>query len=313
MESLDPLSWSWRSIFVGIVGSSVVLWGVYKATRSRRRLKLQLSDKVVCVTGATGGLGLALSRTLAAQGARLVLTGRNMDALRRLSFDLSEIYPQIHAPVLVELDLADLAVLESKAKEILNAFGHVDVIIHNAGVSSRGSVMDNSFSVDFEVMKINYLAPVALTKEILPAMIKQGGGTIAVVSSVQGRIAIPERSSYAASKHAIQAYFDALRAEVHEQNISVLVVSPGYIRTNLSLNALTGQGKIYGKMDETTARGMDPMEVADRIIRAVETREEELLICDIKTQFAIYLRTLRPSFYFKLMSKRAAKNKTDKR
>lgn len=75
-----------------------------------------------------------------------------------------QIYPQIHAPVLVELDLADLAVLESKAKEILDAFGHVDVLLHNAGLSSRGSVMDNSFSVDFEVMKINYLAPVALTK-----------------------------------------------------------------------------------------------------------------------------------------------------
>lgn len=154
--------------------------------------------------------------------------------------------PNTFPPVIVSLDLTDITSLPGKVAEILNIFGHIDILINNGGISVRSDIMSTAMDVDIKVMLVNYFGTVAMTKAVLPSMIERKEGKIVCVSSVQGKFAIPYRSSYTASKHALQAFCDSLRAEMDEHNVSVTVVSPGYINTSLSMNALTGNGKAYG-------------------------------------------------------------------
>ncbi|XP_049558094.1 dehydrogenase/reductase SDR family member 7B isoform X4 [Orcinus orca] len=148
---------------------------------------------------------------------------------------------------MVTFDLTDPGAIVGAAAEILQCFGYVDVLINNAGISYRGTIVDTSLDVDKRVMETNYFGPVALTKALLPSMIRRRQGHVVAISSIQGKISVPFRSAYAASKHATQAFFDCLRAEVEQHDIEVTVISPGYIHTNLSLNAVTADGSNDGQ------------------------------------------------------------------
>lgn len=143
-------------------------------------------------------------------------------------------------------------------------------------------------------------------------MIERNSGKIVVISSVQGKLAIPFRSAYTSSKHALQAFCDTLRAELVKTNISVCVISPGYIKTNISVNALTGLGSKYGIMDETTLTGMEPEVVAKSIMVSIMKDDKEVLLSPVLLKIAIIIRTLFPNLYFYLMSNRAKRlYKTD--
>jgi dehydrogenase/reductase SDR family protein 7B len=129
------------------------------------------------------------------------------------------------------------------------------VLINNGGVSSRSSFLDTKPEVDAMVMQINFLSGASLAKAVVPGMVDRKSGAILWISSVQGLFGLPERTSYAASKFAVQGYCEALRGELASSGVNVHVASPGYIRTNLSRSAITGDGSPYGKLDSTTANG----------------------------------------------------------
>eukprot|EP00070_Physeter_catodon_P032675 XP_028339569.1 dehydrogenase/reductase SDR family member 7B isoform X1 [Physeter catodon] len=214
------------------------------------RARAYVRNAVVVVTGATSGLGRECARVFHAAGAKLVLCGRNAEALEELTRELAASQAtkvQTHKPCTVTFDLAEPGAIVGAAAEILQCFGYVDVLINNAGISYRGTVVDTSLDVDKRVMETNYFGPVALTKALLPSMIRRRQGHVVAISSIQGKISVPFRSAYAASKHATQAFFDCLRAEVEQHDIEVTVVSPGYIHTNLSLNAVTADGSNDGR------------------------------------------------------------------
>jgi len=175
------------------------------------------------------------------------------------------------------------------------------------GISSRSPCEDTSLAVDLKLMAVDYIAPVALTKSVLPSMLSRRSGHIVVVSSVQGRLAIPFRTSYGGAKHALHGFFESLRAEVADRGVKVTLVLPGYVRTSLSLNAVTGSGQAYAKMDATTAKGMDPAELATKILEAVAMEQDEVLACDLKTKAAIAARALLPGTLSKYMASRAKK------
>lgn len=147
-----------------------------------------------------------------------------------------------------------------------------------------------------------------LISAVLPQMVKQKQGHIVFISSVQGLIAIPERSAYSASKHALQAFGDSLRAELSSSNISVTTISPGYIKTNLSLNAYTGSGDAYGKMDSNTEKGFLPEYVAKKIVAAIVGKNKEEVIAQFVPKVAIALRKFFPSLYFLVMAWRFNNN-----
>ncbi|BFZ02906.1 hypothetical protein BsWGS_05945 [Bradybaena similaris] len=270
--------------------------------------RIDLKNKVVFITGASSGLGEACAEAFYEAGCKLVLSGRKVQPLMDLKDRLlQKNIPGSSSPAIVTIDLENLLSIASKMNQVVAAFGRVDIIINNAGQSYRGKANDTKLDVDVKLMNINYFGQIEITKAILPHMIQQQYGHIVAISSVQGKISIPHRSAYAASKHALQAYFDCLRAEVAQYNISVCVVSPYYISTNLSLNALTGDGSSYGKVDTTTKSGLKPEYVASEIVKCVTRKVDELILAPFHVQLAICLRTLAPWLFFQIMASRAKK------
>ncbi|XP_044268371.1 dehydrogenase/reductase SDR family protein 7-like isoform X2 [Tribolium madens] len=265
--------------------------------------------KVVVITGASSGLGEALAHEFYKQGCQVVLCARRRQELERVRSDLLRTHPTVPTipPIIQPLDLSDINSLPSHVEKILAITGRIDILINNGGVSHRGSVITTQPDVDIKIMLVNYFGAVALTKAVLPNMIKNKSGQVVFVSSIQGLVALPERSAYCASKHALQAFSDSLRAEVAAHNISVTIVSPGYIKTELSRNALTGSGTKHGEMDATTESGYLPEYVASEIGRAVVQKKKEIVICTFLPRIAIFLRKYLPSVYFSVMVKRAKK------
>ncbi|XP_060059250.1 dehydrogenase/reductase SDR family member 7B isoform X2 [Erinaceus europaeus] len=323
----------WNMDFITPAAALPVLFGcvgifsLFKLLQCMRT-KTHLLNAVVVITGANSGLGRECAKVFYDAGAKLVLCGRNKESLEELITELTASQAnkvQTHRPYVVAFDLTDFGAIAAAASKILQCFGHVDVLINNAGISYRGTIVDTTIDVDKTVMETNYFGPVALTKvfclqvetgglnpALLPDMITRRQGHIVAISSIQGRISIPFRSAYAASKHATQAFFDCLRAEMEQYEILVTVISPGYIHTNLSLNALTANGSRYGVMDTTTAQGRSPVEVAQDVLNAVRRKKKDVILADLLPSLAIYLRTLAPGLFFRLMASRARKEQKSK-
>lgn len=277
----------------------------------RLRQGASVQDAVVVITGASSGLGKECARVFHTAGARLVLCGRDAGRLQQVVQELTasqtDSRKKTYTPNTVIFDLADRDTVDQAAEEIMRCYGQVDVLINNAGISYRGNILETHISVQRDVMETNYFGPIALTQALLPFMVRRRSGHIVVISSVQGKISIPYRSAYAASKHATQAYFDCLRAEIERYQIPVTMISPGYVRTNLSLNAVTGDGSQYGVLDKSTATGRDPGDVAEAILEAVRHKRKDVLLAGTVPTLAVYLRTLWPALFFKLMASRARK------
>jgi short-subunit dehydrogenase len=254
------------------------------------------AHRVVWITGASSGIGESLAHAFARRGARLVLSARRRDELDRVASTCTGA-SSVHVH---PLDLADTASLAAHAKQVLSDVGDVDVMVHNGGVSQRARALDTSVEVDDRLMRVNYLGAVALTKALLPSMIARNQGRFVVVSSLVGIIGSPMRSGYAASKHALHGFFDSLRAEHHDDGISVTIACPGFVRTGVSIHALTGTGAPQGTMDTATDRGIEPDACAERIVRAVERGKREVYVGGYET-IAVYLKRYAPSMFERLL------------
>lgn len=206
------------------------------------------------------------------EGARVVLSARNAAELERVRQRCDG--PTRH--FVKPLDLTDGDAIAAAAADVLRELGQVDILVHSGGVSQRSLAVETDLSTDRAIMELNYFGTVALTKAVLPSMIARGSGHIVPISSVIGYVGVPLRSAYAASKHALHGFFNTLRAETHRHGIRVTIVCPGYIRTNVSENALRGDGTRHGKLDETHARAMLPEEAAPAILRGVARRKNEV-------------------------------------
>ncbi|XP_026285773.1 dehydrogenase/reductase SDR family protein 7-like isoform X2 [Frankliniella occidentalis] len=295
------------------VSVPLITMQLYKHYRLRI-LKGKLKGKVVLITGASSGIGEALAHQFYQAGCKIILTARRQKELERVRDDLLRAHTSVapaHQPVVITLDLADIPSIPLAVQKAISIFGSIDILINNGGMSQRGSVQSTKLEVDMQVMQVNYFGTIALTKEVLPYMIQRKAGHIVAVSSIQGRVAIPFRSAYSASKHALQAFFDSMRPEIAQHNVHVTVVSPGYVQTQLSINAVTGSGQKYGVMDETTAGGYPPEYVAQQILNSVVLQEKEVVIATTGPCLAILLRSLSPSLYFWIMQKRANKMLAD--
>ncbi|KAK7111322.1 dehydrogenase/reductase SDR family member 7B-like [Littorina saxatilis] len=281
----------------------------------KRGKKVNIKGKVVLITGASSGLGEACAKVFHSQGCRVILAGRSEERLNAVKRALlkSKISPvkDYQEPAILKLDLEDLNSLHEKGRQALHLFGGVDILINNAGISYRGCIQDTTIDVDQKLMTVNYFGHVAFIKALLPAMLSQKSGHIVGISSVQGKMSIPYRSAYSASKHALQAFFDCLRAELADTCVSVSVLSPGYIRTNLSTSAVCGDGSVHGVMDKTTESGMAAEAVAERVLRSVLYRQPEEIIAPLHHHLAVILRVVAPQVFFTIMAKRARKQRKD--
>jgi len=295
---------------ITIVGRAIEL--IFSIIKQLKSEDLCLEGKVVVITGASSGLGEALAHAFYKEGCRLIIASRRTSELSRVRDEiLSSCFRKgkVFPPVIVQLDLSEMEKIHDVTNTILGIYGHVDILVNNAGVSYRGEICETAPDVDARIMNINYLGTVMLTKGLLPSMMERKSGRILMIGSLQAKLAIPFRSAYAASKHALQAFSDCLRAEASSYNIGVTVVNPGYIKTNLSLNALTGTGEQYGQMDKNTETGIDATKAALRIVTVVKRKQDELLLCAWYYHIIVYVRALFPQMFFIFMERRATNSK----
>ena len=260
---------------------------------------MNFTNKVVWITGASSGIGKALALELSKQDAKLILSARNEEKLMAVK-NACENEESVKT---LSLDLEDYANLESKVDEAVNWFGRVDVLINNGGVSQRSLASETSISVDKRIMDINYLGTVGLTKALLPYFIKNKKGHFVVTTSIVGKIGTPMRSSYAASKHALHGFFDSLRAENHKNNIAVTLVCPGFVNTNVSLNALTGDGSPQNKMDIATKNGIEPNRFAKIMAKAILKKKQEVYIAGAKEKLGVYVKRFFPKLLATMIRK----------
>lgn len=253
---------------------------------------ISLKDKVVWITGASSGIGEAITNVLAEKGAKLIISSRKENELNRVKSQLSE--SAKGSTHIIVLDLSKPETLEDKANEALNLFGRIDILIHSGGISQRAFTIDTQIDVYRRIMEVNFFGTIILTKAVLPSMIKNGFGHIVPISSVTGKFGSPYRSGYAASKHALHGFYDSLRAETHDHNIYVTLPTPGFVRTNVSINALTGDGEPLNEMDNAQAKGMSPEYCAKKIVRGIEKQKNEILMGGIKEVAATYLKRFLP-------------------
>lgn len=256
---------------------------------------MNFTNKVVWITGASSGIGKALALELSKQGAKLILSARNEEQLTIVK----NACKNNDTIKVLTLDLEAYANLDSKVAEAIDWFGRIDILVNNGGVSQRSLANETAIAVDKRIMDINYLGTIALTKAVLPHFIKNKKGQFVVTTSIVGKIGTPLRSSYAASKHALHGFFDSLRAENHKHNISVTLVCPGFVKTNVSLNALTGDGSPQNKMDTATQNGIAPDRFAKIMAKAIAKKKEEVYIAGAKEKLGVYAKR----FYPKLLSK----------
>jgi len=253
----------------------------------------KFGGKIVWITGASSGIGEALARHFARLGSRLILSARRENELERVRQTCSGALSISIRP----LDLSKPETMTAAAESVLAGEGPVDVMVHNGGISQRAFAFDTSYAIDDLIMRTNYLGPVALTKALLPSMRSRHEGQFIVVTSVLGKLGLPGRSAYCASKHALHGFFDTLRAEVSKDNIGVTLVLPGWVRTNISINALTGNGSAQRKMDSGTASGFSPEVCAERIVAAAEAGREEVQIVRLQERAALLLSRFGPGLF----------------
>jgi short-subunit dehydrogenase len=174
------------------------------------------------------------------------------------------------------LDLSEPTSLEGKAKEALKAFGHIDILINNGGISQRSMVMETSIETIRKIMEINFFSGVLLTKSVLPLMIARGTGHIVAVSSITGKFGFPLRSAYSASKHAIYGFYESLGAEYYNHGIRTCIVCQGRVKTNISMEALGPDGNPQKIMDRGQEKGVTPESCAKDIINGIRKNRRDV-------------------------------------
>lgn len=285
------------------------------------RKRVSISGKTVLITGASSGLGEALARLLFEEKCSLILLARRLDRLEALRDDLMKKHPNFVEPRLIKLDL-------SKREEIFGSVElrnlvetvPIDCLINNAGLSQRSSTLGTSNELADEIFRVNFFSLVDLTKIVLEKIIerKRRNCSIVNISSLQGLIAVPDRSFYSASKHAVQAFSDSLRMEIQEANpelnLNISVISPGYIRTELDQRAMqrieNSSQKLNSNRDSSSS--YQPEYVARKILQAIEFRQNEMIVAPIFHRFAVWLRRIFPTIYFFFMVLRNKKLKAEK-
>jgi dehydrogenase/reductase SDR family protein 7B len=261
---------------------------------------MQLAHKTVWITGASSGIGKALVAEAAKLGANVVLSARDKAALLQVAKD-SGLTPA--NSLILPLDLSRYKKFDTAVKTVLKKFSKIDFLINNGGISQRSLAAETKIQVYEEIMAVNYFGNIALTLAVLPSMRSRKAGTIATVSSVAGKLGTPYRSGYSASKFALSGFYEALRAENYKENIQVSVIYPGFVKTNVSLNARTASGKKQGTMDLAQSAGISAEQCARRALAGIIRGKNEIYIAGFREMFAVWLSRFSPAMLARVIRK----------
>jgi dehydrogenase/reductase SDR family protein 7B len=261
---------------------------------------MHFSNKVVWITGASSGIGRELALQLSKQNAILILTSSNSKLLEALK---AELQTKTH---ILPYNLLHIEGISELVNDAIQLEGGIDYVIQSAGISQRSLANETSIEVYKKLMDINYFAPLALTQAILPYFKKKNLGSITVISSIAGLIGFPLRTGYCASKHAIKGYLETLQCELFKTNIHICLVYPGRINTNISRNALVGNGNQFGSTDENNQVGMNVSVCANKIIKGISNKKKYIIVVKAE-RLLFWLWWFVPSLYYKIAHAKGVK------
>lgn len=264
-----------------------------------------LKNKVVWVTGASSGIGEAITYALAKEGCKLVISARRKEELERVKQATNLSDDNI---LVLPIDLEQYQKANEWTKTVMDKFNRIDILINNGGISQEGLALNTTTAVEQKIMDINYFGNVALSKAVAPIMQQQNSGKIAVVTSIIGKFGLPKLSTYAASKHALYGFYDSFRLELKKNNIGVLLVSPGFINTNVTLNAVTADGSTFNKNSPAQENGMKTEVFAKKFISALKSNRNHKYIGG-KELLSVPFKTFFPNIFYNLMFKMSDKKK----
>ena len=266
-------------------------------------MSFHFNHKVVWITGASSGIGEHLAYRIARDEPYLVLSARRTDALEHVAAQTN--LPEGHVLVL-PLDLSKPEEFETATKTVIDRFGRIDYLVNNGGIGQKSAVLDTSSEVDRQVMEVNFFGNILLTKAVLPCMLEQGIGQITVISSMLSKFGAPDVATYAASKHALNGYYESLREELIGKGITIQIFAPGFVKTDVTVKSLDGKGQTYGKNSPAQEKGMDPKKCAIKMKKHMIHRTPFTYIGGWELG-AIPFKTLFPRLFFWTMRKLSGK------
>jgi len=249
----------------------------------------KFNNKVCLITGASSGIGAALAQSLNGMGATLILSARNRENLESVKANCRN--PEKIA--ILECDMEETESLPVFVFKAWNLFNGIDYVFLNAGMAVRDMIINTDLAMVQKVMNINFISNVVLSRELLICMRSRKQGCFVVTSSLSGKFGIPKLGVYSASKHALHGFFESLRAEYECDGIKVTMVTAGLVKTNITLNALKGDGTLYGKMQDSIAAGISPEVCARGIIKAVAKGKYEVLVGAIE-KYSVLIKRFFP-------------------
>jgi dehydrogenase/reductase SDR family protein 7B len=263
------------------------------------KFKMELQNKVIWITGASSGIGEALAYASVNEGARIVISARREKELQRVALTCKTDPSNV---LVMQLDLEDTSNIEEKVEQVIGKFGRIDVLINNSGMGHRTKAVTTSTEIDRRIMEVNFFGTINLTKAVARKMQQQKSGKIVVISSIMGKYGLPLYSTYSASKFALYGYFESLRQELYKDNVKVLIVSPGFINTDVSTKLLLENGQEYGIKSESQNKGMSPEVCANRIIKAIKGTRDHKFVGGYEI-FSVYVKQYFPKLFYRLMRK----------
>lgn len=266
----------------------------------QNKVDQNLNGKVAWITGASSGIGEALAYAMGRQGAELVLSSNEDDELDRVKNNCLDMGFKAEA---LHLDLIKPDEMPAKTEFVVSKFGGIDILVNNGGISQRSLARETGLDVDKKILEIDYFGHIALTKAVLPYMVRKKSGHIVVTTSVAGKVGFPYRTAYCGAKHALHGFFDSLRTEIRPHNILVTLIVPAAVKTRIDFNALTGNGAAFDRRDKEIGAGISPEECAQKIIKAIIKEKEEILIGGGPGRLAVRVHRLSPRLYSYLMKK----------
>lgn len=259
--------------------------------------KNKKSPKIVWITGASSGIGEALAKIFAHQGAIIILSSRRKEQLEFVRQQLDR--PEQH--LVLPFDICDEQQAREAVSTVFQKYSRLDVLINNAGVSQRASIAETSMQTERKIMEIDYFAQIYLTKLVLPYLQTQQSGQIAFMSSIAGLLGTQYRATYSAAKAALHLWANSCRAEYAQYGIDVSVIFPGFVQTNISFNALNGAGQAQNHQDDVIEQGLDVNIFAKQVVRALSAKEPYIVVGGIKEKMGVFLSKVSPKTLYKII------------
>jgi short-subunit dehydrogenase len=250
----------------------------------------RLDGNVVAITGASKGIGAELARQLAVKGAKLVLAARNEKELEAVAEDCRKAGASV---VIVKADVALERDCQAMVAGAVLAFGRLDTLVNNAGVSMWARFEDiEDMSILERIMQVNYMGSVYCTRHALPHL-RESRGRIVGIASLAGMVGVPTRTGYSASKHAMRGFFDSLRIELDGSGVTVTMIYPGFVSTGIRENATGPDGKPILVSPVKEGEVMSVEDCARRIVAAIERREREVVMT-ARGKIGLWLKLVAP-------------------